>query len=322
MRIFGSDKMDAFLQKMGLEQGQAIIHPWISKAIERAQKKVEAMHFDARKSVLEYDDVSNDQRKVIYEQRHEIMDTEDVSDIVDDMRHEVIEDMVARTIPPQSYVDQWDVESLQTETHRLLNIDVPVKEWAQEEGIADREITERLMAASDKHMAQKAANVKPEFMRRVEKSMLLQLLDQSWKEHLLNLEHLRRGIGLRGLGQKNPLNEYKTEAFSMFEHMLDSLRENVTQALSVVEIRIEQPIPTQEEPDTSKLKAYHPKADDGYGANESDLASARAADTSTKPYVAPNFNAEDPSTWGRTPRNAPCPCGSGKKFKHCHGQSN
>ena len=322
MRIFGSDKMDAFLQKMGLEQGQAIIHPWISKAIERAQKKVESMHFEARKSVLEYDDVSNDQRKVIYEQRHEIMDTDDVSDIVTDMRHEVIEDIVARTIPPQSYVDQWDLDSLKVETHRLLNIDVPIKDWAQEEGIADVEITERLIKASDSHLAAKAANVKPEMMRRIEKSMLLQLLDQSWKEHLLNLEHLRRGIGLRGLGQKNPLNEFKTEAFSMFEHMLDSLRENVTQALSVVEIRFEQPAPAMpKEPDTSKLKAYHPKADDGFGANESDVASAKAADVATKPYVKPSFDKQDPSTWGKTPRNAACPCGSGKKFKHCHGQS-
>lgn len=321
MRIFGSDKMDAFLQKMGLEQGQAIVHPWISKAIERAQKKVESMHFEARKSVLEYDDVSNDQRKVIYEQRNEIMDTDDVSDIVHDMRYEVIEDMVARTIPPQSYVDQWDIESLQTETHRLLNIDVPVDEWAKEEGIADVEITERLIKASDKHMAAKTANVKPDIMRQIEKSILLQLLDQSWKEHLLNLEHLRQGIGLRGLGQKNPLNEYKTEAFSMFEHMLDSLRENVTQTLSVVEIRHEQPPFEVKEPDTSKLRAYQPDADDGFGANEGDVASAQAANISTSPYVNPAFDKADPKTWGQTPRNAACPCGSGKKFKHCHGQS-
>lgn len=321
MRIFGSDKMDAFLQKMGLEQGQAIVHPWISKAIERAQKKVEAMHFEARKSILEYDDVSNDQRKVIYEQRHEIMDSDDVSDIVTDMRHEVIEDMIARTIPPQSYVDQWDIDSLKTETHRLLNIDAPVDEWAKEEGIADIEMTERLIKASDEHMAAKAANVKPHIMRQLEKSILLQLLDQTWKEHLLNLEHLRQGIGLRGLGQKNPLNEYKTEAFTMFENMLDQLRENVTQTLSIIEIRFEQPLPDIKEPDTSKLRAYHPKADDGFGANEGDVASAKASNISASPYVTPSFDQNDPSTWSSTPRNAACPCGSGKKFKHCHGRS-
>jgi preprotein translocase subunit SecA len=319
MRIFGSDRMDSFLQRMGLEEGQAIVHPMISKAIERAQKKVEAMHFEARKNVLKYDDVANDQRKVIYEQRHEIMESDDVSELTQDMRHDVITDLVMRCIPPQSYVDQWDLDSLKSETHRMLNIDVPVDDWAHEEGIADVEITERLTKASDNHMASKAANATPEIMRQLEKSLLLQLLDQSWKEHLSNLEHLRQGVGLRALGQKDPLNEYKTEAFSMFEAMLDQLRENVTQALSIVQVNMEAPVPTAKEPDTSKLRAYQPKADDGYGANQSDLESAENSNVSTLPYVTPSFDDKDPATWGKTPRNAPCPCGSGKKFKHCHG---
>ncbi|MGM0422848.1 MAG: preprotein translocase subunit SecA [Pseudomonadota bacterium] len=319
MRIFGSDRMDSFLQRMGLEEGQAIVHPMISKAIERAQKKVEAMHFEARKNVLKYDDVANDQRKVIYEQRHEIMESDDVSELTEDMRHDVIADLVMRCIPPQSYVDQWDLDSLKSETHRLLGIDVPVDEWAREEGIADAEITERLTEASDNHMASKAANASPEIMRQLEKSLLLQLLDQSWKDHLLNLEHLRQGVGLRALGQKDPLNEYKTEAFSMFESMLDQLRENVTQALSIVQVNMEAPMPTAKEPDTSKLRAYQPKADDGYGANQSDVDSAEKSNVSTLPYVTPSFDEKDPTTWGKTPRNAPCPCGSGKKFKHCHG---
>lgn len=321
MRIFGSDKMETFLARMGLEEGQAIISPWISKAIERAQKKVEAMHFEARKSILEYDDVSNDQRKVIYEQRQEIMDSDDVSEFIKDMRYTVIEDMVTGCIPPQSYVDQWDIDSLKNETARVLNLDLPVNDWAQEEGIADVEITERITDASDKLMAQKAANVKPDIMRQIEKSLLLQLLDQSWKEHLLNLEHLRQGIGLRGLGQKNPLNEYKTEAFAMFEAMLDQLRENVTQALSIVQINIDAPMPEEEGPDLNNLRAFQPDADDGFGANQSDVDSAAAAGVATAPYTKPTIDKNDPSTWGSTPRNAACPCGSGKKFKHCHGKA-
>lgn len=321
MRIFGSEKMDGFLQKMGIEEGQVITHPWISKAIERAQKKVEAMHFESRKNILKYDDVSNDQRKVIYEQRHEIMETEDVSELVQDMRYDVIEDYVRRCIPPQSYVDQWDLDALKTETHRLLGIDIPVDEWAREEGMADSEIIDRLTRESDEHMARKAADVKPEAMRRLEKSILLRLLDQGWRDHLINLEHLLQGIGFRSFGQKDPLNEYKTEAFSMFENMLDELRENVTQTLSNVTLNVETPAPAIEEPDTSKLRAYHPKADDGYGANESDVKSAASSNVSSLPYVTPDIDQNDPSTWAKTPRNAPCPCGSGKKFKHCHGRN-
>ena len=321
MRIFGSEKMEAFLARMGLEEGQAIVSPMISKAIERAQKKVEAMHFEARKSVLEYDDVSNDQRKVIYEQRQEVMESEDVSDFIKDMRHTVIEDMVRGCIPPQSYADQWDIDSLKNETARILNIDVPVHDWAQEEGIADVEITERLTKASDDMMAAKAANIKPDIMRQIEKSLLLQILDQSWKEHLLNLEHLRQGIGLRGLGQKNPLNEYKTEAFAMFEAMLDQLRENVTQALCIVQVNVDAPMPEAEGPDLDNLRAFQPNADDGYGANQSDIDSAQSAGISTSPYVKPDIDQNDPSTWSGTPRNAACPCGSGKKFKHCHGRA-
>ena len=236
MRIFGSQRMDGMLQRLGLKEGEAIFHPWINKALEKAQQKVEARNFDIRKNLLKFDDVMNDQRKVIYEQRRELMNATDVSETVTDMRHETVEDLVRRHVPERAYPEQWDVPGLHDEVVRIFGLDLPVKDWAEEEGIADEELRKRILDAADRRMAEKAANFGPDIMRMIEKSLLLQLLDQIWKEHLLALDHLRQGIGLRAYAQRDPLNEYKREAFNLFEEMLTQLRERVTSVLSRVEI--------------------------------------------------------------------------------------
>src|SRR6266404_671901 len=241
MRIFGSERMDGMLQKLGLKEGEAIIHPWINKALEKAQQKVEARNYEIRKQLLKYDDVMNDQRKVVYEQRKEIMSAPDVASTVTDMRHEVVENIVGRGIPPNALPDSWDVKALHEEALRLLGLDLPIAEWAKEEGIADAEITRRIADAADRKMAEKAANYGPDIMRMAEKSLLLQLLDQTWKDHLLTLDHLRQGINLRAYGQRDPFNEYSREAFEMFQAMLGRLREQVTALLSHVEIRRAEP---------------------------------------------------------------------------------
>ncbi len=319
MRIFGSERMDSMLRKLGLKEGEAIVHPWINKAIEKAQQKVEARNFEIRKNLLKFDDVMNDQRKVIYEQRIELMRTSDVSSTVTDMRHEVIEDMVSRFIPEKAYPEQWEIDALHAEALRVLGLDLPIADWAKEEGIADEEILRRITEASDRKMAEKAARFGPELMRMAEKSLLLQLLDQSWKDHLLSLDHLRQGIGLRAYGQRDPLNEYKREAFNLFEAMLINLREQVTAVLSHVEIRIAEPEVAEAElaPQAPRgLREHRPGANGedhapmpppGRGPVRS-RAGARAVD--------PN----DSATWGKVGRNAPCPCGSGRKYKHCHGR--
>ena len=237
MRIFGSERMDSMLGKLGLQEDEAIVHPWINKALEKAQQKVEARNFEIRKNLLKFDDVMNDQRKVIYEQRHELIEAKDVSDTVHDMRHQVIEDLVAQCIPEKAYAEQWDLETLARESRRLLALDLPIAEWAKEEGIAETEIRERLITESDRRMAQKVATYGPELIRMAEKSLLLQILDHLWKEHLLNLDHLRQGIHLRGYGQRDPLNEYKREAFALFEGMLTNLRQTVTQVITHLEVR-------------------------------------------------------------------------------------
>ena len=303
MRIFGSERMDGMLRKLGLEEGEAIVHPWINKALEKAQQKVEARNFDIRKNLLKFDDVMNDQRKVIYEQRKELMQTEDVSDDIVGMRHEAVEELVARCIPERAYAENWNVATLHEEVLRVFGLDVPVAEWAKEEGIADEEIRSRLIAAADRRMAEKAANFGPEIMRMVEKSLLLQILDSSWKEHLLQLDHLRQGIGLRAYGQRDPLNEYKREAFNLFEQMLHDLREKVTSVLSHVELRVgpdEQPEEMLPPPSPREI-------------HESRQDPAFAAEPPTAPGAAAPRRQAPPA------RNAPCPCGSGKKYKHCHG---
>ncbi|HLO77518.1 MAG TPA: preprotein translocase subunit SecA [Magnetospirillum sp.] len=312
MRIFGSQRMDGMLQKLGLQEGEAIVHPWINKALEKAQQKVEARNFDVRKNLLKFDDVMNDQRKVIYEQRKELMQVEDVSDEIVGMRHEVIDELVARCIPERAYAEQWDLQGLHEEVLRVFNMDLPIAEWGKEEGIADQEIKHRVVDATDRKMAAKAAEYGPEVMRMVEKSLLLQILDQAWKEHLLQLDHLRQGIGLRAYAQRDPLNEYKREAFNLFEQMLHDLRERVTSVLAHVELRVG-PADVEETLAPRGPSEMHETREDPAFAQEAEAAGIALAQRSTA--VDPN----DPSTWAATPRNSACPCGSGKKYKHCHG---
>lgn len=326
MRIFAGDKLEGLLNntRIGLDEGEALEHPLISKMLERAQGKVEQMHFEIRKNLLKFDNVMNDQRKVIYEQRREIMEAEDIGELVKDMRHEVIGDTIRATIPPGTYAEQWDVEALHTETQRLLNMDLPIKDWAKEEGIADGEILERVIDASDKRMAEKAANSGPDLWRRMEKGIVLQMLDQHWKEHLLGLDHLRQGINLRAFGQKDPLNEYKTEAFGMFEQMLDQMSDSITMTLSLVEVNIESDerrsvyIPGFG-PDP-KAKLQETRQDPALGGSEPQNAGLSKSSQTVQYPAKQAFDKNDPETWGKVQRNAPCPCESGKKFKHCHGK--
>jgi len=284
MRIFGSERLDGMLQKLGLEEGEAITHPWINKAVEKAQSKVEAHNFEIRKQLLRYDDVMNDQRQVVFAQRREIMHTADVSETVREMRYDAIDQIVEEAIPAGSFADQWDGEKLQGASHQILGLEIPAADWIAEDGIADEEITERLQNLSDSYMAEKAVRFGPDLMRMAEKSLLLQVLDQQWKEHLLQLEQLRQGINLRAYAQKDPLNEYKREAFNMFEAMLGSMRRTVTLALSHVEVQ----------------------------------SPNREAETQDAP--PPPSRASAAPIDNKVPRNAPCPCGSGRKYKHCHGK--
>jgi preprotein translocase subunit SecA len=320
MRIFGSQRMDGMLQKLGLKDGEAIIHPWINKALEKAQQKVEARNYEIRKHLLKYDDVMNDQRKVVYAQRKEIMSAKDVQQTITDMRHETVENIVARCIPENALPDQWDVTGLHAEGLRVFNLDLPVADWAKEEGIADGEIRERIMTGVDRKMAEKAANYGPDIMRMAEKSILLQLLDQQWKDHLLQLDHLRQGINLRAYAQRDPLNEYKREAFELFETMLSGLREAVTAFLAHVELRVqraEEAWPPQQAGGGQWQETRHDPA----LAEQRELAMANGDDGwPAPPAAASGGGAPSAGVDPRTPRNAPCPCGSGKKYKHCHGR--
>ncbi|MFQ5984502.1 MAG: preprotein translocase subunit SecA [Alphaproteobacteria bacterium] len=317
MRIFGSERMDGMLRKLGLEEGEAIVHPWINKAIEKAQQKVEARNFEIRKNLLKFDDVMNDQRKVIYEQRVELMRATDVSDTVTDMRHQVTDDMVARFIPEKSYHEQWEVQALHADVRRVLALDLPVADWAKEEGIADEEICQRVTEASDRKIAEKVAQYGAELWRLAEKGLLLQILDQKWRDHLLSLDHLRQGISLRAYGQRDPLNEYKREAFNLFEAMLANLRETVTMVLSHLELRIESPQALVAQRPPQRLRESRPDPVDGED---------RAAAPPPRPRPAlvrggPSARvADEPATWGKVGRNEPCPCRSGRKYKHCHGR--
>ena len=321
MRIFGSDRMDGMLQRLGLEEGEAITHPWINKALEKAQQKVEARNFEIRKNLLKYDDVMNDQRKVIYEQRRDIMMAEGVAETIRDMRHEVLEDTVARCIPAKSQPEEWDIDGLHAECLRLLNLNLPVRDWADEDGVAEAEIRERLIEAGDRKMAEKAATYGPEIMRSAEKSILLQLLDQTWKDHLLQLDHLRQGINLRAYGQKNPLNEYKFEAFKMFSAMLSRLREEVVSVLSHLEIRVGGPNPADSLPHEPS-NVTESREDPALAGRAAGNGPARESGGTVRnaPPAGVDADPRNPATWGKVPRNAPCPCGSGKKYKHCHGK--
>jgi preprotein translocase subunit SecA len=317
MRIFGSERMDGMLQKLGLKEDEAIIHPWINKAIEKAQQKVEARNFDIRKNILKYDNVMNDQRKVVFEQRRDFMAEESVRPTIDDMRHGVVDDLVAKTIPEGAYPEQWDVAALHEGVQRILNLDLPVADWAKEEGIADEEIRERIKKAADEAYAARIEKNTPDVMTYVEKQVLLQLLDHLWREHLVTLDHLRQVIGWRGYAQRDPLNEYKQEAFELFDSLIAHLREQVTAQLMRVEVMFQPP-----EPQLPPMHASH--LDPFTGQDE--LAMADAATVTTAfGAAAPVIEREkrdpaDPSSWGRVGRNEPCPCGSGKKYKHCHGQ--
>jgi preprotein translocase subunit SecA len=322
MRIFGSERMDGMLKKLGLEEGEAIVHPWINKALEKAQQKVEARNFDIRKNLLKFDDVMNDQRKVIYEQRKELMDSEDVSATITDMRQNVIENLVSTCIPEKAYQEQWDTAGLHEEGLRIFGLDLPVDEWAKEEGVADEQILHRITEASNKKMAEKAATWGPEVMREVEKNLLLQVLDQVWKEHLLALDHLRQGIGLRAYGQKDPLNEYKGEAFDMFNGMLRELDERITTILAQMELQLTDPSDIGQ---SSGTETFEISQDPAFAGNyeEDHPSNTKESKLLSSPVVlresADIIDPEDPSTWGKVGRNTSCPCESGKKFKHCHG---
>ena len=324
MRIFGNNKVLDWVQKKGMADDEALTHRWLNKALETAQGKVEARNFEIRKNLLRFDDVMNAQRQEIYKERIELMGTEDVSDTVAGMRRDVIDSLVKRTIPEGVYAEQWKVGELKEEVQRIFGLDLPVEEWAKEEGIADEEIKVRLDDAVERVFAQKAAQYGPDVWRQVEKSVLMQIFDQNWKDHLLHLDHLRQGIGLRAYGQKDPLNEYKREAFNLFSDLLTNLREQVITLLATLQIRMEPP-PMPEMPSDmhevhedpalaaamSDDPAYDPADPDGGG-----VATLHRPRPLAKGPVDPN----DPSTWGKVSRNAACPCGSGKKFKHCHGR--
>ena len=324
MRIFGSERMDSMLQRLGLKEGEAIIHPWVNKALAKAQQKVEARNYDIRKQLLKFDDVMNDQRKVIYEQRREIMNARDVAGTVADMRNETIEEAVRVAIPENALPEQWDIVGLHAECLRLLAVDLPLAEWAKEEGITDDEVTGRVAAAADRRMAEKTANCGPELMRMAEKSLLLQLLDQIWKDHLLSLDHLRQGINLRAYAQRDPLNEYKREAFELFEGMLVSLRQHVTSVLSHIELRTQQPAFSDATPEPEEAMAGEMLAT---GTGGRPVVARSRAQRRPGPMNGGDRDrgelqrtAGPPAPWAGTPRNASCPCGSGRKFKHCHGR--
>jgi len=303
-----------------LKENEAIVHSWINKALEKAQQKVEARNFDLRKNILKYDNVMNDQRKVIFEQRVELMREEGLAETINDMRFAVVDALVTKHVPEQAYPEQWDVAGLKEELKRVLGLDLPVDEWAKEEGIADEELLARIERRADEHMAAKSGQWGPDVIRYVEKSILLQTLDHLWREHLVMLEHLRQVIGLRGYGQRDPLNEYKSEAFELFETMIQNLREAVTAQLMRVEI-VQAP-PPEEQSKLPYMEAHHVNPLTG----EDDLAMAEAPQL--VPALAGNGGAQraperdpnKPSSWGKIGRNETCPCGSGKKFKHCHGK--
>ena len=310
MRIFGSERLDKVLSSLGMKEGEAIIHPWVNKSLERAQAKVEGRNFDMRKNVLKFDDVMNDQRKVIFGQRREIMAAEDLSEIVGDMRDEVIDELIDQYMPPKTYADQWDIEGLHAAVLEKLSMDAPVAEWAAEEGVDDEQMSERLGEAANQMMAEKTGAFGPESMRNIEKQVLLQTIDAKWREHLLTLEHLRSVVSFRGYAQRDPLNEYKNESFQLFESMLDSLREDVTQQLSRV-----RPMTDEEQQKMLAEMAARQAA-----MQQMALGGTPAEPQANPEEAAPGFVEDDPSTWGNPSRNDKCPCGSGKKFKHCHGR--
>jgi preprotein translocase subunit SecA len=305
MRIFGSERLEKVLSGLGMKEGEAIVHPWVNKSLERAQAKVEARNFDIRKQLLKFDDVMNEQRKVVFHQRREIMESADLADVVKDMRDQVIDDLVTIHMPPKSYADQWDAEGLQADVVAHLGLDLPVVDWAAEEGVDDDVMRERLEEAADKYMGEKADAFGAETMRNVEKQILLKTIDEKWREHLLTLEHLRSVVGMRGYAQRDPLNEYKTEGFQLFEKLLDSLRTDVSKKLSQIR-------PMSKEEQERMIAQFRQQ--------QAAAAAAMVAPAIAAEGARAGFDENDPATWGNLGRNDLCPCGSGKKFKHCHGR--
>ncbi|MEL6313198.1 MAG: preprotein translocase subunit SecA [Pseudomonadota bacterium] len=311
MRIFGSDRLEKVLSGLGMKEGEAIIHPWVNKSLERAQSKVEGRNFDIRKTLLKFDDVMNEQRKVIFKQRLDIMRSEDLSEVISDMRGEVVDDLIDTYMPPNSYADQWDTAGLDQAVKEQLNLDIPVIEWCEEEGVDDEEVADRIEKALEEMMVEKTETLGPEAMRGIEKQLLLQTIDAKWREHLLKLEHLRSVVGFRGYAQRDPLNEYKNEAFQLFESMLDSLRQDVTQKLCQI-----RPM-TEEEQQAIQAELDAQRAALVQAAEDAQDSLAPKAASEGAP---PGSVEGDAKIWGNPGRNAPCPCGSGKKFKHCHGR--
>ena len=337
MRIFGSERMDKVLQTLGLKEGEAITHPWMNKSLETAQKKVEQRNFDIRKQILKYDDVMNDQRKVIFEQRLDIMGQDDVSETVAGLRHQLADELVTRHIPPAAYAEQWNAKGLRDDVQNIFALDIPAEEWAAEEGIADEQMKERLTNAVDAQAAAKSSELGGDLYRQIEKMVLLQTLDHLWREHLVTLEHLRQVIGFRAYGQRDPLNEYKSEAFVLFESMLGRLRENVTGQLMHVELAPAEEQPALQPVELPPMEAHHVNASTGLDEFDPELAMADAAlaGARARRFAPPepekraplqvrksdvDVDPNDSATWGRVARNAACPCGSGKKYKHCHGK--
>jgi preprotein translocase subunit SecA len=294
MRIFGGERMDGWMQRLGFEEGESLTHPWLNRAVEKSQEKVETRNYDIRKNLLKFDNVMNDQRKAIYEQRREVMEEENLEETIADMREHLIEDLINNHIPARSYPDDWDTKGLSIESKRIFTTDFGLEEWAKEEGIENEAFYDRFLDAADRYMATRSADIGPEIMRQLERTILLQAIDSHWKDHLSQLDHLRQVIQLRAYGQRNPLDEYKTESFSMFENMLSTTRDNVAMLLAHVEFRREYDVPDLAEPDRGSMSENH--------------------------TVNPPVSIAEAKAWRNTPRNAECPCGSGKKYKHCHGQ--
>ncbi|HEX4302308.1 MAG TPA: preprotein translocase subunit SecA [Rhizomicrobium sp.] len=315
MRIFGTERMDSVLSRLGLEKGEAIAHPWVNKALEKAQQKVEARNFEMRKNILKYDNVLNDQRKVIFEQRREIMSADDVSDQITEFRIEVVTDLVSTHIPERAYAEQWDAAGLHDEVLKIFGVDLPIVDWTKEEGIADEEVRERIQSAVDKRAASRATDFGTDVIRYAEKAILLQTLDHDWREHIVHLDHLRQYVALRGYGQRDPLNEYKSEAFTLFESLLGKMRADVIRQLMHIQVSAEPP-PLQPPPSMLNMRASHVDPLTGED-EEADPAGGGQRTIVRDRDVAVDPN--NPATWGKVQRNAMCPCGSGRKFKHCHG---
>ena len=304
MRIFGSERLDKVLSTLGMEEGEAIVHPWVNKSLERAQAKVEGRNFDIRKQLLKFDDVMNDQRKAIFEQRLEILNSTEIGEIVEDMREEVLDDAVETYMPAKAYAEQWETEDLETYVKEIFNVNLPIVEWADEDGVDNEIIRDRISNSVDEFMDEKAKVFGAENMSKICKQILLQTIDRKWREHLLKLEHLRSVVSFRGYAQRDPLNEYKNEAFQLFESLLGSLRLDVTKYMGQVRPLTEE----EQKAIVQQVASQQQPSNQGEQTKENGLAVTRGPEK------------EMPKNWHTTGRNEKCPCGSGKKFKHCHGR--